>query len=69
MANPKKYLKLINGNVELHNINGQRLRLFYSKGDATRCDWEDEAKECVQVQIKSGKILLINNSCQVYRTI
>lgn len=65
----KKYLKVNKGNVELYNINSQKIRTYYTKGDAVRADWEDEVKESVQVQLKNGKIVLINVNCQVYRTI
>ena len=65
----KNILRIKNGNVELMNISGQRIRTFYNKGDAERVDWYEEDKESVQVQLKSGKVLIINRNCQVVKTI
>lgn len=65
----KNILRIKNGNTELMNIAGQRIRTFYNKGDAERVDWYEEDKESVQVQLKSGKVLIINRNCQVVKTI
>lgn len=65
----KKYLKVNKGNVELFNINGQKVKSYYTKGDAVHACWEDEIKESVQVQLKNGKIVLVNCNCQIYKTI
>jgi hypothetical protein len=65
----KKYLKLVKGNAELYNASAQKIKSYYMKGDAIRVDWEDESKESVQVQLKNGKLLIINSSCQIIRTI
>lgn len=65
----KNILRIKNGNVELMNSSAQRIRTFYNKGDAERVDWYEEDKESVQVQLKSGKVLIINRNCQVVRTI
>ena len=35
----------ISGNVELINNQGQRIRTYYSNGDAERVDWYEEDKE------------------------
>lgn len=65
----KDILRIKNGNVELINASGQVRKRYYTRGDAERVDWYDEAKGSVQVQLKSGKVLIINSSCQVSRTI
>ena len=65
----KNILRIKNGNAELMNNSGQRIRIFYNNGDAERVDWYEEDKESVQVQLKSGKVLIINRNCQVVRTI
>ena len=62
-------LKLNKGNVELYNGSAQRIKTFYTKGDATRVDWYDKEKGSIQVQLASGRVLIINSSCQVIRTI
>jgi hypothetical protein len=65
----KNILRIKNGNAELMNSSAQRIRTFYNKGDAERVDWYEEDKESVQVQLKSGKVLIINRNCQVVKTI
>ncbi len=65
----KDILRIKNGIVELMNISGQRIRTYYNKGDAERVDWYEEDKKSVQVQLKSGKVLIINGNCQVVKTI
>lgn len=65
----KNILRIKNGNVELMNCSGQRIRLYYWKGDADRADWFEEDIGSVQVVLKCGRVLIINSSCQVVRTI
>ncbi len=65
----KGILRIKNGNIELINASGQVSKKFYSRGDADRVDWYDIEKGSIQVQLKSGKVLIINSSCQVIRTI
>jgi hypothetical protein len=65
----KDILRVKNGNVELMNISGQRIRTYYNKGDAERVDWYEEVKKSVQVQLKRGTVLIINSNCQVVKTI
>ena len=60
----KNFLRIKNGNVELINNQGQRIKTYYSKGDARRVDWFDEDKESVEVLLEDGKIIIINRSCQ-----
>ena len=61
----KNILRIKNGNAELMNSSAQRIRTFYNKGDAERVDWYSEDKESVQVQLKSGKVLIINRNCVI----
>ena len=65
----KDILRIKNGRAELMSITSQRIRTYYNKGDAERVDWYDEDKKSVQVQLKSGKVLIINGNCQVIKTI
>ena len=63
----KSILRIKNGNVELMNMSAQRIKTYYSKGDAVRADWFEEDKGSLQVHLKNGKVLIINSSCQVIR--
>jgi hypothetical protein len=57
----KKYLKIRNGNVELFNyIN--KIRTYYSRGDAVRVDWDDETLETVNILLKNGKVLTVTKN-------
>jgi hypothetical protein len=64
MANPG-ILRLIDGNVFMYNTSGQKAKVFYTKGDATRADWD--VNEGIQVQLKDGKVIFINRDCQIYK--
>ena len=65
----KNFLRIKNGNVELINNQGQRIKTYYSKGDAQRVDWYEIDKESVEVLLDDGKIIIINRSCQRIKTI
>ena len=65
----KGFLKVVKGKVELYNISAQKIKNYYLKGDAVRADWYDEKNESVQVHLSNGKLLIINRSCQIIRTI
>ncbi len=65
----KNFLRIKKGNVELVNNQGQRIKTYYSKGDAKRVDWYEQDKESVDVLLESGKIIIINRSCQEVKTI
>jgi len=65
----KGLLKVVKGKVELYNMSAQRVRTYYTKGDAVRADWFEEEKESVLVHLSSGKVVIINRSCQVVKTI
>lgn len=64
----EKFLKIEDGKVVLVNIYGNRIRTYY-KGDVVRVDWYSEKDESVQIQLKSGKIVIINKNGGVVRTI
>ena len=64
MANPG-ILRLVDGNVYMYNTSGQRAKVFYTKGDATRADWD--VNEGIQVQLKNGKVIIINSSGQTVK--
>jgi len=53
----------------LINNQGQRIKTYYSKGDAQRVDWYEEDKESIEVLLGVGKIIIINSSCQRIKTI
>ncbi len=63
----KNFLVIKNGAVYEYNHNAQKVKTFYTKGDAVRADWMEN--ESVQVQLKDGKIVLINRNCQIYKYI
>lgn len=65
----KNFLRIKSGNVELINNQGQRIRKYYSKGNALRVAWFEEDKESVEVLLEDGKIIIINRSCQRVKTI
>lgn len=60
-------LKVDKGNVYLINSSGQRGRIYYTKGDCVRADWYEMENESIQLQLKDGKNVLVNKSCQVYK--
>ena len=64
-----KFLKIVGGNVVLVNIYGNKIRTYYTKGDGVRVDWYSEKDESVQIQLKSGKVIIINKNGGVVRTI
>lgn len=65
----ERFLKVVNGNVVLVNIQGNLIRAYYRKGDANRVDWYDQKAESVQIQLTSGKIVIINKNGGIVRTI
>ncbi len=67
--NLERFLKIVDGKVVLVNIYGNKVRTYYTKGDAVRADWYSEKDESCQVQLKNGKIILINKNGGVIRTI
>jgi len=65
----ERFLKIINEYVVLVNIYRNKIRTYYTKDDGVRVDWYSEKEESVQIQLKSGKILVINKNGGVVRTI
>jgi len=65
----KDILRIKSGNIELMNSQGQKLKTYYRKGDATRADWYDEEKGSVSVQLENGDVLIINRGCQIVKRI
>lgn len=64
-----RFLKVVNGNVVLVTDQGNKIRTYYSKGDATRVDWFSEKDETVLIQLSSGKSVIVNKNGSVVRTI
>jgi len=64
-----KFLKVVNGNVVLVTDQGNKVRTYYTKGDATRVDWFSEKDETVLVQLSTGKSVIINKNGGTVRTI
>ena len=67
--NMVRFLKVAGGNVVLVTDQGNKVRTYYSKGDAIRLDWFSEKEESVIVQLSSGKSVIINKNGGVVRTI
>ncbi len=63
------FLKVNKGNVELYNSGAQRIKTFYSGGNAVRVDWYNQKEGSVQVQLSTGQILIINSGCQIVKRI
>ena len=65
----EKFLKVVGGNVVLMTIQGNKVRTYYSKGDATRVDWYSEKDESIIIQLSTGKSVIVNKNGGVVRTI
>jgi len=65
----EKFLKLLNGNVELVNIQRNHVRTYWNKGDCIRVDWYKKEEESVQLQLSTGKVVIVNKNGNVVRTI
>lgn len=63
-----KFLKVVDGKAVLVNIYGNKIRTYYTK-DVIRVDWYDQKAETVQVQLSTGKIVIVNKNGGVVRTI
>jgi len=63
----KGVLRVIDGNVKFYNDASQIQKIYYTKGDAVRADWHDKANESVEVLLKDGRILIINQGAQVVK--
>ena len=64
----EKFLKIDNGKVVLVNIYGNKIRTYYTKGDALRADWYSEKDETVIIQLL-GRSIIVNKNGGVVRTI
>ena len=56
----ERFLKIVDGKAVLMNIYGNKIRTYYAKNDAVRVDWYNQKDESVQVQLSSGRILILN---------
>jgi len=65
----ERFLKIVDGKAVLVNVYGNKIRTYYTKGDAVRVDWFDQKAESVQVQLSNGKILILNKNGGIVRTI
>ena len=65
----ERILKIVDGKAVLVNIYGNKVRTYYTKGDAIRVDWYNQKDETVLVQLSSGKSLIMNKNGGVVRTI
>lgn len=65
----KNILRIKNGNVDLMNSQGQKVKTYYRRGDAKRADWCDEEKGSVSVLLEGGDVLIINRGCQIVKRI
>jgi hypothetical protein len=58
----KRFLKVVNGKVELWSMCGVKIKTYYSKGNAIRADFFDEKVESVLIHLATGKLLIISKS-------
>ena len=65
----ERFLKIVDGKAVLVNIYGNKVRTYYTKGDAIRVDWYNQKDETVLVQLSSGKSVIMNKNGGVVRTI
>ena len=65
----EKFLKVVNGNVVLMTIHGNKVRTYYTKGNATRADFFSAKDESVIIQLSTGKSVIINKNGGIVRTI
>ena len=65
----ESFLKIVDGKAVLVNIYGNKVRTYYTKGDAVRVDWYNQKDETVLVQLSSGKSVIMNKNGGVVRTI
>jgi hypothetical protein len=63
----KGVLRVIDGNVKYYNTANQIQKIYYSRGDAQRADWFDRENESVEVLLKDGRTLIINQGAQVIK--
>jgi len=64
----KEILRIKDGNVDLINSQGQKVKTYYRQGDAVRVGWYDE-KGTIQVQLEDGDVLIINRGCKIVKRI
>ena len=55
-----KFLKIDHGKMVLVNISGNKIRTYYTKGDALRADWYSEKDETVLIQLSTNKSVISN---------
>lgn len=67
--NLERFLKIVDGKVVCVNIQGNKVRTYYTKGDATRADWYNQKAESVIIQLSTGKSVIINRNGNLVRTI
>lgn len=49
------------GNVEVYNVQTRnKIKTIYSGHDSTRADWFDSDNGSVQVQLRNGKVKIID---------
>lgn len=63
----KGVLRIIDGNVKFYNESNMIQKIYYTKGDAVRADWHDKDAESIEVLLKNGKTLIINQGAQIVK--
>jgi hypothetical protein len=63
-----RFLKIEKGNVKLVTDQRNTVRTYWNKGNCTRVDWYSEEEESVQLQLSSGKVVVVNKNGGVIRT-
>lgn len=67
--NEKQFLIVKDGDVIAVNEAGNMRNVYYRGGDAVRAYWSEMGEKYVEVHLKSGKILILNQGGNIRRTI
>lgn len=65
----KRFLKVVNGDVLAVNEAGNIKNPYYRGGDAVRAYFSDMGENFVEVYLKNGKILILNEGGNTMRVI
>jgi hypothetical protein len=63
----KGVLRVIDGNVKFYNESNMIQKIYYNSGDAQRADWFDRENESIEVLLKDGKTIIINQGAQIVK--
>ena len=63
------FLRIKDGNVQMVTTNSNVIRTYWTKGNCIRGDWYKRDEESVQIQLSTGKIVLVNKNGSIIRTL